>query len=74
MGISVGLTKRMTLTAEQHLMLELIADGPLAAISEISRYTQILAAARLIELTPAGKWRVTDLGQAVLERHEHWFH
>ena len=55
-------------------MLELIADKPLTAIPDITQYTSILAAARLIELTPAGKWRVTGLGQAVLERHEHWLH
>ena len=43
---------RIALTDEQHLMLELIADKPLAAIPEIARYTGVLAAARLIELTP----------------------
>ena len=42
---------RITLTDEQHLMLELIADKPLPAIPEIARYTGVLAAARLIELT-----------------------
>jgi hypothetical protein len=52
-------------------MLELIADKPLAAIPEIAQYTLALSAVRLIELTPAGKWRITGLGQAVLERHEH---
>jgi hypothetical protein len=64
--------KRRSLTAEQHLMLEVIADKPLPAISDIDQYTRILAGARLIELTAAGKWRITKLGQAVLERHENW--
>ena len=35
---------RITLTDEQHLMLELIADKPLPAIPEIARYTGVLAA------------------------------
>ena len=39
---------RITLTDEQHLMLELIADKSLPAIPEIARYTGVLAAARLI--------------------------
>ena len=29
---------------------------------------------RLIELTPAGKWQITSLGEAVLERQEHQLH
>ena len=66
--------ERSTLTEEQHLMLELIADHPLPAISEIARETLALAAVRLIELNPAGKWQVTTLGEAVLERHHHWLH
>ena len=40
---------RVTLTDEQHLILELIADKPLPAIPEIARYTSVLAAANLIE-------------------------
>jgi hypothetical protein len=63
-----------TLTAEQHFMLEVIADHPLAATPEIARYTVVLAAVRLIELTPVGKWQVTGLGKAVLERDEHSLH
>jgi hypothetical protein len=62
------------LTAEQHLLLELIADMPLPAMPDIAQYTRTLAAARLIELTPAGEWCITGLGQAVLDRHEHWLH
>jgi hypothetical protein len=71
-GISMSF--QSALTAEQHLLLELIADMPLAAMPDIAQYTRTLAAARLIELTPAGKWRITGLGQAVLHRHEHWLH
>ena len=74
LDISVEFSKRSTLTAEQYLLLELIADKPLPAIVDIAQYTRILAAARLIDLTPAGKWRITSLGQAVLDRHEHWLH
>jgi hypothetical protein len=58
---------RVTLTDEQHLMLELIADKPLPAIPEIARYTNVLAAARLIELTLESRWTVTRRGEAMLE-------
>ena len=74
MDISVEFSKRSSLTAEQYLLLELIADKPLPAIVDIAQYTRILAAARLIDLTPAGKWRITSLGRAVLVRHEGWLH
>jgi hypothetical protein len=69
LGIRV---ERSTLTAEQHLMLELIADHPLPAISEIARETLALAAVRLIEINPENRWQVTGLGEAVLQRHDHW--
>jgi hypothetical protein len=64
--------ERSTLTEDQHLMLELIADDSLPATSEIVRDMLALVAARLIEMTPAGKWQVTRLGEAVLQRHDHW--
>jgi hypothetical protein len=73
----VGLAMRFELTDEQHLMLELIADKPLPAIPEIARYTSVLAAARLIELTEEKRWKVTRLGKAMLipmEAHECWVH
>jgi hypothetical protein len=74
LDISVEFSKRTTLTAEQYFLLEIIADKPLPAVSEIAQHTQILAVARLVELTPAGKWRITDLGRALLKRHEYWLH
>jgi hypothetical protein len=57
---------QITLTDEQHLMLELIADHPLPAIPEIARYTSVLAAARLIQLTADKRWKVTRYGEAML--------
>ena len=66
--------ERSTLTEDQHLMLELIADNSLSATSEIVRDMLALMAFRLIEMTPAGKWQVTRLGEAVLQRHDHWLH
>ena len=45
------------------LVLELIADKPIPAMPEIARYTNVLAAARLIELTPDAKWQVTSAWQ-----------
>ena len=65
---------RNTLTDEQHLMLELIADKPLPAIPEIARYTSILAAARLIELTADCRWTLTRRGEAMLEPRGYWVH
>jgi hypothetical protein len=49
-------------------MLELIADGPLAAIPEIERYTALLVANKLIALVDDTKWTITTLGEAMLER------
>ena len=65
---------RVTLTDEQHLMLELIADKPLPAIPEIARYTNVLAAARLIELTLESRWTVTRRGEAMLEPRGYLVH
>jgi hypothetical protein len=65
---------RVTLTNEHHLMLELIADKPLPAIPEIARYTSVLAAARLIELTSESRWTLTHRGKAMLEPRGYWLH
>jgi hypothetical protein len=65
---------RVTLTKEHHLMLELIADKPLPAIPEIARYTSVLAAARLIELTAESRWTLTHRGKAMLEPRGYWVH
>ena len=65
---------RVTLTDEQHLMLELIADKPLPAIPEIARYTNVLAAARLIERTSESRWTVTRRGEAMLEPRGYLVH
>jgi hypothetical protein len=63
-----------TLTEDQHLTLELIANDSLPATSEIVRDMLALMAFRLIEMTPAGKWQVTRFGEAVLQRHDQWLH
>ena len=65
---------RIALTDEQHLMLELIADKPIDAIPEVARYTNVLAAARLIELTVEKKWQVTRIGKAMMETRGYWVH
>jgi hypothetical protein len=65
---------RVTLTDEQHLMLELIADKQLPAIPELARYTNALAAARLIELTAESRWALTRRGEAMLEPRGYWVH
>jgi hypothetical protein len=74
LDISVESSKRSSLTAEQYLLLEVIAERPLPAVPEIAQYALILAAARLVELTPRRKWRITRFGRAVLERHEGLMH
>lgn len=63
-----------TLTYEQHLVLELIADKPIAATPDFARYAIVLAAAHLIELTPDAFWRLTPLGEAMLEPRGRWLH
>ena len=65
---------RFTLTDEQHLMLELIADGPVPAIPEIELQTAPLKATKLIALTDEMKWQITQLGEAMLERRRHLLH
>ena len=72
MDVSVEFSRHSTLTAEQYLLLEVIADRPLPAVPEIAQYALILAAARLVELTPRGKLRITGFGRGVLDRDEHW--
>ena len=63
---------RFTLTDEQHLMLELIAEKPLPTIPEIARYTRVLAAARLIEHTAESRWTLTRRGEAMSEPRGYW--
>jgi hypothetical protein len=72
LDVSVEFSRHSTLTAEQYLLLEVIADRPLPAVPEIAQYALILAAARLVELTPRGKLRITGFGRGVLDRDEHW--
>src|SRR6476469_4210453 len=47
--------ERSTLTEDQHLTLELIADDLLPATAEIVRDMLALMAFRLIEMTPGGQ-------------------
>jgi hypothetical protein len=65
---------RFTLTDEQHLMLELIAEKPLPAIPENARYTRVLAAARRIELSAESRWTLTHRGEAMLAPRGYWMH
>ena len=65
---------RIDLTDEQHLKLELIADGPVPAIPELERYAAPLRAIKLIALTDEIKWQITQLGEAMLERRHHRLH
>jgi hypothetical protein len=37
-------------------------------------YTNVLASARLIELTPDAKWQVTRLGKTMMEPRGYWVH
>jgi hypothetical protein len=65
---------RFTLTDEQHSMLEPIADKQLPAIPKIARYTSVLAAARLIELTAESRRTLTRPGDAMFEPRAYWVH
>lgn len=62
------------LTDEQRLLLELIADAPLLAIPELEHVTALLLATSLIALTDETKWRITRLGEAMLERQNSPLH
>ena len=63
-----------TLSDEQRLLLELIADNRVPALPELARYTAMLAAAQLIELTPQAQWRLTPFGEAMLAPRGRWLH
>ena len=62
------------LTDHQHLMLELIAERPVPATPEMKRYTAPLEATKLIALMGEAEWRITQLGEAMLERLRHRLH
>jgi hypothetical protein len=62
------------LTDHQHLMLELIAERPVPATPEMKRYTAPLEATKLLELMDEAEWRITQLGEAMLERLRHRLH
>jgi hypothetical protein len=65
---------RFALTDEQHLVLELIADAPILAIPELEPVAAPLLATRLIALTDETKWKITQLGEAMLERQHSPLH
>jgi hypothetical protein len=63
------------LTDKQHVMLELVADRSVPATPEIERYTAALQATDLITLRDEAEWRITRLGEAMLERLQQlWLH
>jgi hypothetical protein len=62
------------LTDQQHLILELIAERPIPAIPEIECYLAPLEATKLITLMDEAEWRITQLGEAMLERLLHRLH
>ena len=64
----------LKLTDQQHVMLELIAERPVPAIPEIEHYTAALKATELITLMDEAEWRITRLGEAMLERLRHTLH
>jgi hypothetical protein len=67
-------TMRFSLTDEQQVMLELIADGPIQAIPELEPLTAPLLATRLVILTEEANWQITGLGEAMLEKRQHRSH
>jgi hypothetical protein len=64
----------LKLTDQQHLMLELIAERPVPATQEIDHYIAALEATKLIMLADETEWRITRLGEAMLERLQHTLH
>jgi hypothetical protein len=59
---------RFILTNEQQVILELIRDRSVSAIPELEAFTAPLAASKLIMLTDETEWKITRLGEAMLER------
>jgi hypothetical protein len=64
----------LKLTDQQQFLLELIAERPVPAIPEIERYIAALEATELIALMDDAEWRITYLGEAMLERLQHTLH
>jgi hypothetical protein len=62
------------LTDQQHVMLELIAEGPVPAIPEIDHCIGALEVTELITLMDDVEWQITRLGEAMLERLQHTLH
>jgi hypothetical protein len=65
---------RFALTDEQHLILEMIAEGSVLAIPELDTFTAPLVATKLITRTDEAQWQLTRLGEAMLERHRSPLH
>jgi hypothetical protein len=59
---------RFALTNELQIILELIRDGSVLAIPELDQLTAPLAATKLIALKDETEWKITRLGEIMLER------
>jgi len=59
---------RFTLTNELQTILELIRDGAVSAMPELDVLTAPLAASKLIALSDETEWKITRLGEILLER------
>jgi hypothetical protein len=65
---------RFTLSNEQQIILELIKDRSVSAIPELEAFTAPLAASKLITLINETEWKITRLGEAMLERYRSALH
>jgi hypothetical protein len=64
----------VSLSNDHYLMLEILSDGPLSSSPELDRYTERLAAMSLIARDADAKWKITRLGEAMLERQHAQLH
>jgi len=65
---------RFVLSDEQQTMLELIADHPVPAMPELEPLTAPLLATGLIGLAEGSMWKITHLGEVMLEKRENVLH
>jgi hypothetical protein len=62
------------LTEEECFLLNLLADGPIEFGCGFSNLTNRLVTMQLVTLDEAGKWRLTLIGKAMLDKRHQQLH
>src|SRR5262249_46404629 len=66
-----GDSMQTILTQEECFLMYLLSDGPVKAIGELERLAIRLASMQLVALDDSGRWRLTQVGEALLEKQSH---